>query len=237
MTKLIFRTVRDMLHGLRTFQFTGPCVTVFGSARCAPDHPYYELGLEVGRRLTDVGFTVMTGGGPGLMEAVNRGARDAGGRSVGCNVRLPIEQSPNPYLDRWSTSQHFFVRKVLLFRYSYAFVALPGGFGTMDELFEALTLIQTRKIECFPVVMIGTAYWQPVIDFMHRMVGEGMVDAADLSLFMVTDDVEAAVQHIQRCSLERFGLPERGDRVAHDGFFGGTRPIAAAKPMSRIGNA
>jgi uncharacterized protein (TIGR00730 family) len=137
MTKLLFRTVRDMVRGLHTFQFTGPCVTVFGSARCAPDHPYYALGREVGRRLTDVGFTVMTGGGPGLMEAVNRGARDAGGRSVGCNVRLPMEQSPNPYLDRWSTSQHFFVRKVLLFRYSYAFIALPGGFGTMDELFEA----------------------------------------------------------------------------------------------------
>jgi uncharacterized protein (TIGR00730 family) len=225
MTRLIFRTVRDMLYGLRTFQFTGPCVTVFGSARCAPEHPYYELGRKVGRRLTDVGFTVMTGGGPGLMEAVNRGARDAGGRSVGCNVRLPVEQSPNPYLDRSSTSQHFFVRKVLLFRYSFAFIALPGGFGTMDELFEALTLIQTRKIERFPVVMIGTAYWQPVLEMVHRMVEEGMIEAADLSLFMVTDDVEAAVQHIQRSTMERFGLPERGDRVAQVGLFGRARAI------------
>jgi uncharacterized protein (TIGR00730 family) len=228
MTRLIFRTVRDMLHGLRTFQFTGPCVTVFGSARVAPDHPYYQLGRELGRRLTDVGFTVMTGGGPGLMEAVNRGARDAGGRSVGCNVRLPMEQSPNPYLDRWSTSQHFFVRKVLLFRYSYAFVALPGGFGTMDELFEALTLIQTRKIDRYPVVMIGTAYWKPVLDLVHRMIGEGMVDEADLSLFMVTDDVEEAVRYIQRSTIERFGLPERGAGVAHPGFFGRTRAITHA---------
>jgi uncharacterized protein (TIGR00730 family) len=228
MTKLLFRTVRDMVRGLHTFQFTGPCVTVFGSARCAPDHPYYELGRQVGRRLTDAGFTVMTGGGPGLMEAVNRGARDAGGRSVGCNVRLPMEQSPNPYLDRCSTSQHFFVRKVLLFRYSYAFIALPGGFGTMDELFEALTLIQTRKIERFPIVMIGTAYWKPVLELVHRMIGEGMVDAADLSLFIVTDDVEEAVRYIQRSTNERFGLPARGEGVTHPGFFGRLRAAAPA---------
>ena len=132
---------------------------MFGSARFKADHPYYELGRDVGRRLTEIGFTVMTGGGPGLMEAANRGAKDAGGRSVGCNIRLPIEQSPNPYLDSSVTCRHFFIRKVLLFKYSFAFVALPGGLGTMDELFEALTLIQTGKIENFPVVLINTAYW------------------------------------------------------------------------------
>ena len=206
---LMLRAARDLVRGFRTLQSAGPCVTVFGSARCAPDHPYYELGRDVGRRLTEIGFTVMTGGGPGLMEAANRGARDAGGRSVGCNIRLPIEQSPNPYLDSSVTCRHFFIRKVLLFKYSYAFVALPGGLGTMDELFEALTLIQTGKIENFPVVLINTAYWQPVLDILHRMAAEAMIDQSDLQLLMVTDDLDAAVHHIQRHTAERFGLKSR----------------------------
>ena len=181
-------------------------MTVFGSARCAPDHPYYAVGRDIGRRLTHLGFTVMTGGGPGLMEAVNRGAQDACGRSVGCNIRLPTEQSPNRYLDRWADCEQFFIRKVLLCRYSYAFIALPGGFGTMDELFEVLTLIQTGKIEKFPVVMIGCAYWQPVVDFLERMVAEGMVERRDLGLALVTDDLDAAMRHIERCTAELFGL-------------------------------
>src|SRR5688572_6404147 len=140
---LVLRTVRDFITGFRTLHFVGPCVTVFGSARYTESHPYYSLGRGVGTALAGMGFTVMTGGGPGLMEAANRGARDAGGRSVGCNIELPKEQAPNAYLDRSVTCRYFFVRKVLLFKYSYAFVALPGGFGTLDELTEALTLIQT----------------------------------------------------------------------------------------------
>ena len=140
------------------------------------------------------------------MEAVNRGAQDAGGRSVGCNIRLPTEQSPNRYLDRWADCEQFFIRKVLLCRYSYAFIALPGGFGTMDELFEVLTLIQTGKIEKFPVVMIGRAYWQPVVDFLERMVAEGMVERRDLGLALVTDDLDEAMRHIERCTAEQFGL-------------------------------
>jgi len=203
---LLLRAARDFVRGFRTFHDAGPCVTVFGSARCPPGHPYYELARDLGRRLTEAGFTVMTGGGPGLMEAANRGARDAGGRSIGCNVRLPIEQSPNAYLDSTVTCRHFFVRKVLLFKYSYAFIALPGGYGTMDELFEALTLIQTGKIERLPIILIDTAYWQPVLDMMHRMAADEMVDKTDLQLLMATDDLNAAVHHIQRHSAEHFGL-------------------------------
>jgi uncharacterized protein (TIGR00730 family) len=204
--RLIIRALRDLVRGFRALQRAGPCVTVFGSARCSPDHPYYGVGREIGRKLTQLGFTVMTGGGPGLMEAVNRGAQDAGGRSVGCNIRLPSEQSPNRYLDRWAECEQFFIRKVLLCRYSYAFIALPGGFGTMDELFEVLTLIQTEKIERFPVVLIGSAYWQPVVAFLQQMVAEGMADHRDLGLAMVTDDLDEAMQYIRRCTVETFGL-------------------------------
>ncbi len=166
--RMIVRALSDLVRGFRVLQRAGPCVTVFGSARCAPDHPYYGVGRDIGRRLTDLGFTVMTGGGPGLMEAVNRGAQDAGGRSFGCNIRLPMEQSPNRYLDRWADCEQFFIRKVLLCRYSYAFIALPGGFGTMDELFEVLTLVQTGKVEKFPIVLIGRAYWQPFVPARSR---------------------------------------------------------------------
>src|SRR5262249_45288353 len=154
----LIRAVRiffEFMRGFRSLHFLGPCVTVFGSARFKDGHPYYELGRTVGAGLARAGFTVMTGGGPGIMEAANRGAKDAGGFSVGCNIELPQEQRPNPYLDRWITFRHFFVRKVMLVKYSYAFVALPGGFGTLDEVFETATLIQTRKIQEFPLVLMG----------------------------------------------------------------------------------
>jgi len=151
----LIRIFFEFLRGFRHLHFVGPCVTVFGSARFPEGHRYYRLAQEVGRLAAEAGFTVMTGGGPGLMEAANRGARENGGRSVGCNIELPFEQDPNPYLDRVVSCEHFFVRKVLLFKYSYAFVALPGGIGTMDELFEALTLIQTKKVENFPVILVG----------------------------------------------------------------------------------
>src|SRR6185436_6522026 len=147
----VIRIAGEFLRGFRRLHFVGPCVTVFGSARFKEDHPYYTLARDIGRRLALAGATVMTGGGPGIMEAANRGAKEAGGYSIGCNIRLPLEQQPNPYLDRWVTFRYFFVRKVLLVKYSYAFVIMPGGFGTLDELFEAVTLIQTRKIESFPV--------------------------------------------------------------------------------------
>jgi hypothetical protein len=206
---LVLRTVREFLVGFRALHFVGPCVTVFGSARWGENHPYYGVGRELGRRIAGLGFTVMTGGGPGLMEAANRGAREAGGRSVGCNIRLPSEQAPNRYLDRWVTCRHFFVRKVLLFKYSYAFVALPGGLGTMDELFEALTLIQTGKIENFPVVLIGSTYWQPLADLLNRMVLEHAIDAADLKLLLVTDDLDEAIAYLDRNAIQQFGLWRR----------------------------
>jgi uncharacterized protein (TIGR00730 family) len=206
---LVLRTVRDFIAGFRTLHFVGPCVTVFGSARYHEDHPYYAMAREVGRRISRMGFTVMTGGGPGLMEAANRGAKDVSGRSVGCNIRLPKEQAPNPYLDRRVTCQHFFVRKVLLFKYSYAFVALPGGIGTADELFEALTLIQTGKIERFPIVLVGVAYWQPLVDLLRGMAAEATIDQADLRLMLVTDDLDEAVRHIERHAIEPFGLRRR----------------------------
>jgi uncharacterized protein (TIGR00730 family) len=203
---LLVRTVRDFLRGFRTLHFAGPCVTIFGSSRFGETHPYYPIAREVGRRVSRLGFTVMTGGGPGLMEAANRGARDHGGRSVGCNIELPLEQGPNPYLDRWITCHYFFVRKVLLFKYSYAFIAMPGGLGTLDELTEALTLIQTGKIRSFPVVLIGTHYWQPFVDLLHEMIAEGAITAADLELLKVTDDLDAAIRHLEAYAVRAFGL-------------------------------
>lgn len=203
---LLFRAMRDFIRGFRVLHFVGPCVTIFGSARFKETHPYYAIAREVGRRTSALGFTVMTGGGPGLMEAANRGARDFGGRSVGCNIELPMEQDANPYLDRWFSCHYFFVRKVLLFKYSYAFVALPGGLGTLDELCEALTLIQTGKIRNYPVVLIGTAYWKPFIDLLREMLDEGTIGAGDLDLFMATDDIDEAMAHLEKHAVDAFGL-------------------------------
>src|SRR5579883_1751674 len=155
------RIFREFVTGFRALHFVGPCVTVFGSARFGEQSPYYALGRAVGAELARAGFTVMTGGGPGLMEAANRGAWEAGGQSIGCNIELPKEQKPNPYLHRWLTFRHFFVRKVMLVKYSFAFVALPGGFGTLDEVFETATLMQTHKMREFPLVLMGVRFWEP----------------------------------------------------------------------------
>lgn len=199
----------DLIRGFRILHFVGPCVTVFGSARFAEDHPFYHQAREVGRALVELGFTVMTGGGPGIMEAANRGAREAGGRSVGCNIELPFEQAENPYMDRFATFRHFFTRKVLLIKYSYAFVVMPGGLGTLDELFEALTLIQTGKIHNFPVILMGRDYWRHLTDLLDRMVAERTISPADLDLLVVTDDVAEAMRYIQTHAVERFGLKKR----------------------------
>jgi uncharacterized protein (TIGR00730 family) len=208
----VLRAVRDFIVGFRALHFSGPCITVFGSARYGTSHPRYELAREVGRAVAEMGFTVMTGGGPGLMEAANRGAQEAGGRSVGCNIELPFEQLPNRYMNRSVTCRYFFVRKVLLFKYSCAFVALPGGFGTLDELFEALTLIQTRKVANFPVVLLGVSYWRPLQDLLQRLATEGAIDRSDLDLVLITDDVSAAMEHIQQHVTERFGMTSRRRR-------------------------
>jgi uncharacterized protein (TIGR00730 family) len=203
---LLGRVVRDFVKGFRLLHFVGPCVTIFGSARFGESHPYYALAREVGERVAHLGFTVMTGGGPGLMEAANRGAREGGGHSVGCNIELPLEQAPNVYLDRYITCHYFFVRKVLLFKYSYAFVVLPGGLGTLDELTEALTLIQTGKIKEFPVVLIGTTYWQPFLTLLREMITQGAVGPSDLDLLIVTDDLDEAMRHLETHAIGGFGL-------------------------------
>ena len=202
-----FRIACEFMRGFRALHFVGPCVTVFGSARFPETHPYYVVGRQLGARLARAGFTVMTGGGPGIMEAANRGAKEVGGRSVGCNIELPQEQQPNPYLDRWITFRHFYVRKVMLVKYSYAFVALPGGFGTLDEIFETAVLIQTGKIRDFPLVLMGQEFWQPLMDFVEmRLIREGVVDPADPKRFTVTDSVEEAVTVIVDAATRRFGL-------------------------------
>jgi uncharacterized protein (TIGR00730 family) len=218
---LLWRVVRDFIRGFRALHLGGPCVTIFGSARFGESHPYYPIAREVGRRVSLLGFTVMTGGGPGLMEAANRGARDEGGRSVGCNIELPLEQQPNPYLDREVTCHYFFVRKVLLFKYSYAFVGLPGGLGTLDELCEALTLIQTGKIQNFPVVLMGTEYWAPFLNLLREMVDARAIAASDLDLLKVTDDIDEAVRHIETHTIGSFGLRRTLLRNREHGDSGG----------------
>lgn len=207
--RIVLQAVKDFIAAFRTLHFAGPCVTVFGSARFAPGHRYYELAREVGAALSHLGFTVMTGGGPGVMEGANRGAREAGGWSVGCNIRLPFEQDPNPYLDRWVTCEYFFVRKVVLVKYSYAFVVLPGGMGTLDELFEALTLIQTGKVKNFPVVLMGRDYWEPLLEQLTLMEREATISPEDLDLLLVTDDVAEAMAYIRDRAIGPFGLTPR----------------------------
>ena len=201
------RILLEFIRGFRALHFVGPCVTVFGSARFKEDHEYYGMAREVGAQLARAGFTVMTGGGPGIMEAANRGAKDVGGRSVGCNIELPMEQKHNPYLDHWVTFRYFFVRKVMLVKYSYAFIALPGGFGTLDEVFETVTLIQTGKIEEFPLVLMGRSYWEPLLGFMKgTLVANGTISPEDIDRIVVTDSPEEAVACIRECAMRRFGL-------------------------------
>ena len=202
----LLRVMRDFLRGYRVLHFVGPCVTVFGSARVKIDNPYYELARKIGAAVARLGFTVMTGGGPGLMEAANRGAKEIGGRSVGCSIELPVEQKPNAYLDRCVTMHYFFVRKALLVKYSYAFVIMPGGAGTLDEMFEALTLIQTGKIKNFPIVIMGTDYWRELIAFINKMAGLGMISPRDVDLIFATDSIEQAIEHIRAKAIEPFGL-------------------------------
>jgi uncharacterized protein (TIGR00730 family) len=204
---MAIRIFTEFIRGFRKLHFVGPCVTVFGSARFEEGSRYYELGRQVGSALARAGFTVMTGGGPGIMEAANRGAREAGGRSVGSNIELAHEQKPNPYLDTWMTFRYFFVRKVMLVKYSYGFIGLPGGFGTMAEVFETATLMQTKKIQDFPLVFVGSDYWQPLMKFVKDyMVETRTIDEADFDRILLTDSPEEAVEHIRRMTVSQFGL-------------------------------
>lgn len=198
------RIWREFLRGFWHLRRIGLCVTVFGSARVRPGHEWYSAAEEVGRLLGEAGFTVMTGGGPGVMEAANRGAQQAGALSVGCNIELPHEQEANPYLDLAVDFRYFFVRKVMLVKYSEAFVFGPGGFGTLDEVFETATLIQTAKIHNFPIVGLGRDYWSAIEATVNdTMVSSGTIDPIDTDLFRITDDPAEAVDFIR----QRLGLP------------------------------
>ncbi len=203
----LFRVGREYVGAIRALHFAGPCVTVFGSARTPESDPRYALAREVGSSLARAGFTVMTGGGPGIMEAANRGAKESGGRSIGCNIMLPHEQYPNAYLDTVITFRYFFIRKVMLVKYSYGFIVMPGGFGTLDEVFETATLIQTGKIRDFPVVLVGRAFWTPFLEFLKSVVEEnGYVDLIDIERLTVTDSAEEAVRQVHEAATRKFGL-------------------------------
>lgn len=203
------RVFGELIRGFRNLHFIGPCVTVFGSARLREDHVHYRLAREAAGAIASDGWTIMTGGGPGVMEAANRGAKDVGAMSIGCNIELPQEQQPNPYLDRMVEFRYFFVRKLMLVKYSYAFVVLPGGLGTLDELFEITTLIQTGKVNDFPVVLMGVEYWMPLLDYLRgTLVRAGTIDASDVGRLVVTDSPETAREIIRGCAIRRFGLPK-----------------------------
>lgn len=197
----LFRSIRiffEFIRGFRQLHFIGQCVTVFGSARFEEGHEYYELARRMGRVLADNGYAVMTGGGPGVMEAANRGAREGGGLSIGCNIELPMEQEPNEYLDKFIEFHYFFVRKVMLVKYSDAFVVMPGGFGTLDEVFETAVLMQTGKIEHFPIIVMGRQFWEPMRAFIEKsLLAMATINPQDLALIHLTDDPEEALAIIR----------------------------------------
>lgn len=198
------RMRRELEMGFATLGDVGPAVAVFGSARTPQGHPEYRLALETGRLLGERGYAVITGGGSGIMEAANRGAREAGALSIGLAIELPFEERANGYLDRALQFHYFFTRKVMFVRYADGFIVFPGGFGTLDELFEALTLIQTRKILRFPLVLVGSAFWRPLLRWLReRLLAGGKISPGDLDLVTVVDDAEAAVAAIEPAGVAR----------------------------------
>jgi uncharacterized protein (TIGR00730 family) len=217
----VFRIMGEFVEGFDTLARVGPAVSVFGSARTGPDDRFYVAAEETGRRLAQAGFAVITGGGPGIMEAANKGSFEAGGESIGCNIELPFEQGMNEYVRTAINFRYFFVRKTMFVKYAEAFVIFPGGFGTMDELFEALTLIQTGKVRDFPVVLFGSEYWAGLVEWLEKsMLGEGKISPPDLNLFIVTDSPEEAVETIVAAyerSVERLAalteVPQTGTYV------------------------
>ena len=207
--KFLWRVCMQFFKGFRTLHFVGPCVTVFGSARFKPGHFYYEAAVNMGKRIADMGLTTMTGGGPGIMEAANKGAFENNGTSVGVNIVLPHEQQPNPYLHKSINIDFFFVRKVLLVKYSYAFIIMPGGFGTMDEFFETLTLVQTKVINDFPIVLFGKEYYQPLMEYMQYMSAKGTISEEDMKLVLLTDDTDEAINHISKYISGNYTIKKR----------------------------
>ncbi len=223
-----FKILRELIKGFRSLHFVGPCATVFGSARFKEDHRYYQLARDVGGALARAGFTVMTGGGPGIMEAASRGAKEAGGKTVGSIIKLDFEDEPNPWVDRSVEFDYFFVRKLMLLKYSYGFVVAPGGFGTLDEIFETATLIQTHKMGEFPIVLMGTDYWHDLIGFIRQtMVPEGTISPNDIDRILITDSAEEAAAELSRAATERFGLRWQSAVKPHVIF--GERPKSAVR--------
>ncbi len=198
-----FEVLLQFIKGFRNLHFIGPCITIFGSARFAQDHPYCLLAEDIASRLAKAGYAIMTGGGPGIMEAANRGAKKAQGLSLGCNIILPFEQFPNTYLDKFVNIKYFFVRKELLRKYSSGFVVLPGGLGTLDEFFEVITLIQTGKINEFPVVVMGVEFHRELIQYLQKMIDEKTVGKEDFQNLLFTDDMEIALNFIQKKTVRR----------------------------------
>ncbi|HRG01015.1 MAG: TIGR00730 family Rossman fold protein [Bacteroidia bacterium] len=196
----IFKIMSEFVNGFERMQQIGPCVSIFGSARTKPENKYYQLAEEIAFKLTQEGYGVITGGGPGIMEAANKGAKRGGGNSVGLNINLPFEQKPNDYIDRDKSIDfnYFFVRKTVFLKYSQGFIGMPGGFGTIDELFESLTLVQTNKIAEFPVVLVGREYWEGLIDWIKKTMlhQEHNINESDLDLFKIVDTADEAVKHI-----------------------------------------
>lgn len=197
---MVFKIMAEFVDGYEKMAKIGPCVSIFGSARFSEDHKYYKLAVEVAKKITEIGFGVITGGGPGIMEAGNRGAHEGGGKSIGLNIELPFEQHFNPYIDKGYSMDYdyFFVRKVMFVKYSQGFIVLPGGFGTLDELMEALTLIQTNKIGRFPIVLVGSEFWSGLLDwFQNTLVKNGTIGEENFNLFRVVDTADEAVAHIK----------------------------------------
>ena len=199
-----FKVMIQLLKGFRKLHFVGPCITFFGSARLKEDNEYYKSARGLAALLGKQGFTIMTGGGPGIMEAANRGAYESGGKSVGCAIKLPAEQVVNPYMHKWIVFDYFFVRKVLMLKYSYAFVVMPGGFGTLDELFETITLIQTAILHDFPVVVMGTDFYKDIQEMIVKMEDEKTISPEDKNLLLFTDSIEEAQAHIEKYIADNY---------------------------------
>lgn len=200
----IFRIMSELVEGFDTLSKVGPAVSIFGSARTKPEDPDYKMAEELAFKLAERGFAVITGGGPGMMEAANKGAKRAGGTSIGLNIRLPHEQAANPFQTVSLDFRYFFLRKLMFIKYAMSFVMMPGGFGTLDELFEALTLIQTLRIKRFPVYLVDSKFWGPLFDWMKTtLLQRGLVSAKDLRLFSIVDDTDRLVEHISWCEREK----------------------------------
>ena len=204
-----FKVFKQFINGFRILHFAGPCITVFGSARFKEDHPYYQAAREFGKQIAALGFTTMTGGGPGIMEAANRGAFENNGMSVGCNIILPHEQKENSYLHKSVTFEYFFIRKTMMMKYSYAFIIMPGGFGTMDEFFETLTLVQTGSITLFPIVLYGKEYYKELMATIEEMVKAETISPDDLKLVLLTDDINDAIDHIRKYITTNYSIKHR----------------------------